>query len=86
MWEQKYKFSVPTAFTFKRTVCTVARTFVAHVTLDFIQFRPLWDVILALPAISATAKLTQINLRLLKPTVVRYALKVTTAQLALQSR
>ena len=86
MWEQKYKFSVPTAFTFKRTVCTVARTFVAHVTLDFIQFRPLRDVILAPPAISATAKLIQINLRLLRLTVVKYALRATTAQLALQSR
>lgn len=86
MWEQRYKFSVPTAFSFKRTVCTVARTFVSLVTLDFILFRPLRDVIPAPPAISATVKLTQINLRLLKPTVVRYALKVTTAQLALQSR
>lgn len=86
MWELKYKFSVPTAFMFKRIVCTVVKTYVSHVTLDFIQFRPLWDVILAPPAISATAKLTQINLRLLKQTVVRYVLKVTTAQLALQSR
>ena len=86
MWEQKYKFSVPTDFTYKRTVYTVARTYVSHVTLDFIQFRPLWDVILAPPAISATVKLTQINLRLLRLTVARYALRATTAQLALQSR
>ena len=55
-------------------------------TLDFIQFRPLRDVILAPPAISATAKLTQINLRLLKLTVVRFVLRATTAQLAPQSR
>ena len=86
MWEQKYKFSVPTDFTYKRTVYTVARTYVSHVTLDFILFRPLRDVIPAPPAISATVKLTQINLRLLKLTVVRYALRATTAQLALQSR
>ena len=86
MWEQRYKFSVPTDFTYKRTVYTVARTYVSHVTLDFIQFRPLRDVILAPPAISATAKLIQINLRLLRLTVVKYALRATTAQLALQSR
>lgn len=86
MWEQRYKFSVPTAFSFKRTVCMVAKTYVSHVTLDFIQFRPLWDVILAPLDISVTAKPTQINLRLLRLTEVRYALRETTAQLALQSR
>lgn len=64
----------------------VAKTYVSHVTLDFIQFRPLWDVILAPLDISVTAKPTQINLRLLRLTEVRYALRATTAQLALQSR